>query len=631
MSSALNWLREVFGRPQKPVAPSSLVATPLSGRRLRLSWRDNSGDETGFKVRASVGGQVQVQTVPAGTTSIDSPALPAGTYTIDVCATNASGDSAFTQPVKVTVLTAPAPAPVPAPVPAPIPTPAPAPPPPVPVPAPAPPVPTPAPAPAAGDWSVVVTIGSTVLTFRQSEALDIGELRTASAAQRSQVRYLNHPLHVLFRPEADGSRMEIVFELGRLLAGDSPARASYSYSIQRGSTTVASGSVTNHLWQARWRWQSAPRAVVPARLEAAYAAGLLPGRVRNVGKPLPVASYSVMGTAGLLPYMPNTGGRPDIGLITDWCGQYLARGDNLATILAQAEASGSMPWHFRDERTGRLIDLAQYPAATTYPDSGGSPTIPVLTPTAGEVTLDTAHMPNMLLVPYLLTGDPYYLEAMQAQALWMYLSHPANQYRDVPGQTRALAWELRQHALAYALTPPDPGWLTSRDAFAGRLARWRQVLEAWMARPGVLAITVDKTESGKPITAPWEDDFLTAVLGWCVRMGLVEFEPAYAWRLASTLARADGKAFPRNFCTSYRYVVAATWPQVLAASSPMWPPPTNPPTYQGQDDGRNYLQILGGTLALAKDRPGVAEAEAWVNGEMERQAAANRGFNWSFQ
>lgn len=628
MSSALNWLREVFGRPQKPVAPSSLVATPLSGRRRRLSWRDNAADETGFKLRATFnGGPAQYQVLPANTTSLITEALPPGTYRLDVCATNAAGDSDFSNLVTVSVLAdPPAPSPVP---PAP---PPPASPPASPPPAPAPqPAPVPAPSPATGEWSVEIVIGSRVLMFRQREAVDLGVLRTASAAQRNQVRYLDHPLHVLFRPEADGWRMEIVFELGRLFAGDTPARCSYAYTIRQGTTIVAFGSIANHMWQARWRWQSAPRGFVPARLEAAYAAGLLPGRVRNVGKPLPPSSFSVMGTAGLLPYMPNTGGRPDIGLITDWCGQYLARGDNLSTILAQAEASGSMPWHFRDERTGRLIDLAQYPAATTYPDSGGSPTIPVLTPTAGEATLDTAHMPNMLLVPYLLTEDPYYLEAMQAQALWMYMSHPANQYRDVPGQTRALAWELRQHALAYVLTPADPGWLTSRDAFAARLAGWRQVIEAWMARPGVLAITVDKTEGGKPITAPWEDDFLTAVLGWCVRMGLAGFEAAYAWRLASTLARADGKAFPRNFCTSYRYVVAATWPQVLAASSAMWPPATNPPTYQGQDDGRNYLQILGGTLALAKDRPGCAAAAAWVNGEMERQAAANRGFNWSFQ
>jgi hypothetical protein len=540
----------------------------------------------------------------------------------DLCATNAAGDSDFSNLVTVNVVADP-PAPMPVPPSPPSPPPAPA---PQPTPTPTPP----APMPATGDWSVEVAIGSRVVMYRQSEAADLGVLRTASAAQRNQVRYLDHPLHVMFRPEADASRMEIVFELGRLFAGDTPARASYAYTIRRGATIVASGSIRDHTWQARWRWQSAPRPAVRARIEAAYGT-LLPGRVRNVGQTLPAATYSPMGLAGLLPYMPNTGGRPDIGLITDWCAQYLARGDNESTILAQAEASGSMPWHYRDERTGRLIDLAQYPAATTYPDSGGSPTIPVLTPTATEATLDTAHMPEFLLVPYLLTEDPYYLEALQAQALWMYVSHPANQYRDVPGQTRALAWELRQHALAYVLTPVDSGWLAPRSAFAARLDRWRQVIAARRSRPGVLAITVDKTEAGKPITAPWEDDFLTAVLGWCVHMGLVDFEPAYAWRLASTLARADGKAFPRNFCTSYRYVVAATWPQVLAASSPMWPPATNPPTYQGEDDGRNYLQILGGTLALAKDRPGVAEAEAWVRAEMARQAPNSRGFNWSFE
>ena len=49
--------------PSAPVfeltAPTNLVATAISARQIELTWRDNSGDETGFRIERRKG-QVEV-------------------------------------------------------------------------------------------------------------------------------------------------------------------------------------------------------------------------------------------------------------------------------------------------------------------------------------------------------------------------------------------------------------------------------------------------------------------------------------------------------------------------------------------------------------------------------------------
>ena len=78
-----------------PAAPSALAATAISGSQINLTWQDNSGNETGFRVERRQGsGSWQVAGVmAANTTSLSDTGLAAGaTYFV-----SSSGSGIFSQ------------------------------------------------------------------------------------------------------------------------------------------------------------------------------------------------------------------------------------------------------------------------------------------------------------------------------------------------------------------------------------------------------------------------------------------------------------------------------------------------------------------------------------------------------
>jgi oligosaccharide reducing-end xylanase len=85
--------------PGVPAAPSSLTASAASLSQINLTWADNSGDETGFKIERKSGTAAfaQIATVGAGVISYANTGLSASTaYTYRVRANNATGDSSYT-------------------------------------------------------------------------------------------------------------------------------------------------------------------------------------------------------------------------------------------------------------------------------------------------------------------------------------------------------------------------------------------------------------------------------------------------------------------------------------------------------------------------------------------------------
>lgn len=93
-----------------PAAPSDLAAGAVSASRIRLTWRDNAADETGFKVERSangVSGWVEVGRVEDNVTVFQNTGLTAETtYYYRVAAYNAGGDSAWSNVADATTLAA---------------------------------------------------------------------------------------------------------------------------------------------------------------------------------------------------------------------------------------------------------------------------------------------------------------------------------------------------------------------------------------------------------------------------------------------------------------------------------------------------------------------------------------------
>ncbi|WP_431214313.1 fibronectin type III domain-containing protein [Puia sp. P3] len=82
-----------------PAAPSNLVATTATAKKIGLTWQDNSSNETGFQLfrsTSSGGTYVAVATVKPGVTSYgDSTLNPSTTYYYKLTAINQTGSSAF--------------------------------------------------------------------------------------------------------------------------------------------------------------------------------------------------------------------------------------------------------------------------------------------------------------------------------------------------------------------------------------------------------------------------------------------------------------------------------------------------------------------------------------------------------
>ena len=100
--------------PAPPSAPSGLIASGGVNQAV-LNWTDNANNETGFKIErklatAADSSYAQVGTAGANVVTFTNTAVPAGDYSYRVRATNANGDSAFSNVATATVNNPPPPA-----------------------------------------------------------------------------------------------------------------------------------------------------------------------------------------------------------------------------------------------------------------------------------------------------------------------------------------------------------------------------------------------------------------------------------------------------------------------------------------------------------------------------------------
>jgi len=93
-----------------PSAPTSAAASAVSSSQINLVWVDTSSNETGFKIERSTSTipWTQIGTTGASVTSYSSTGLSASTtYSYRVRATNATGDSAYSNTASATTSGAP--------------------------------------------------------------------------------------------------------------------------------------------------------------------------------------------------------------------------------------------------------------------------------------------------------------------------------------------------------------------------------------------------------------------------------------------------------------------------------------------------------------------------------------------
>jgi len=458
---------------------------------------------------------------------------------------------------------------------------------------------------------------------------------------------------VLFRRDrGEAQRDEVVFELGDTTAGTVAANMTgYIATIYRGEDVLAVAEVPEHYWYSRWRWQSAPRPIV-ASVEELQAAGLVPCFDPALSQTRPLSSakvYAPMGLAGLTAYMASTGERDEIGLVTEAQAEFL-RGDASAdSMLAQAEASGTMPWHYRDEDGCAVFNFIEHPQASMYYPAN-------LPACSTPIALDVAHEPDLCFVPFLLTGDPYYLEELQFAATYNVLaSNPQSRGSYCIGfATRAHAWALRTLAHCARVTPDDaPAWVQSRAYWQSWLDGNRDWMMGRYVNPTAAPFTeapyapplnymADTENSPATSTMPqgtcsqqWMEDYEACVLGHVVAIGYADWMPILEWKLANSIARTDGRsgwvrAKPCPYNVALRPNAGAAyvtdWQESWELNLTMQPgigiytdPDTMPP-----GDSLVYASYTMSALALAASvgAEGAAECYEWLRGQLTANSDA---------
>lgn len=268
-----------------------------------------------------------------------------------------------------------------------------------------------------------------------------------------------------------------------------------------------------------------------------------------------------MGTGEAIPYMPATGGRPDIGLLPGWTAAYVLSSDIRAkrVMLGTADLAGSYSAHYRDKRTGQPVSLLDYPYMTILgnqgdtrnPATGKLEAFPPCAAADGCVTPnnhDNSHQPSFAYLPYLLTGDHYYLEELQFWAMYgVFASNPG--YRDnrkgllKSDQVRGQAWALRTLAHAAWATPDgDPlkqHFLQVLDANLD----WYNANYPANPQANKLGVIVSGYALGYHDgngLAPWQDDFFTAAVGHVAELGFTKARPLLAWKARFPVERMVG-------------------------------------------------------------------------------------------
>ena len=307
----------------------------------------------------------------------------------------------------------------------------------------------------------------------------------------------------------------------------------------------------------RWRWNPTPRPIVrtgsqllPANLNLVpnfnQALGNAYGAAPGGSSPVVAAYSSAFGSshnsinptnynpAGvnepctIATNMGGVGDRPEVGIAHESNCDWIVNGSApmQRTMLLLAEVDAGIPWRQSDGGVtgwgphdfianpnfgwfyGHVGDTIAAPYATIdfpvvyVPSSKG-------TPPSGGLTewgiADLNHIPALSFIPYLVTGDPFYLENLQYKLSWLIGSncyHRASGWvynsPDVSNllstarfdqaiplsgvEGRQRAWGIRDIAQCIIATPASvPSWLRPRSYYQALSTLNQQYLDTWRA------------------------------------------------------------------------------------------------------------------------------------------------------
>lgn len=370
---------------------------------------------------------------------------------------------------------------------------------------------------------------------------------------------------------AKKARVDVTIENGWAFEPN-PQNYVYDANILVGGASVYKKSALKHFHHARWRkifwWGGAPEVHVRHNTKYLISSRAVPNYDQSLVMPeadlaglkteFTGALAEPMGPGLILPGFGTTGGRRDIGLLPAWQVQYLLSMDKRAkdVMLGTADLAGSFSTHYRDKNTDRAVSVIDFPYMTLLGRHGDT-----LNPATGKFesfpdcaagadctsTLDpeTSHQPNMAYLPYLVTGDYYYLEEMQLWCMWNVLSSNPGYRENIkglifPDQVRGQAWTLRTLAESAYATPDKDVLKSHFAAFLSNNLDWYNANYSNNASANLLGILVGETAlayNNATGIAPWQDDFFTSAVGHTAELGFTKATSLLAYKIKFPIMR----------------------------------------------------------------------------------------------
>ena len=391
------------------------------------------------------------------------------------------------------------------------------------------------------------------------------------------------------------TKVDVTVENSRTFTAGSQ-NFTYDSKIFVGGVEVDTITGLTHYHHARWHksfwWGDSPQVhikhntayLIATKAVSNYDPSVTPSPTAIAQLATTIAGRTGPMKIGLLTYegMGTGGGRPDIGPLPGWYVLYLLSMDKVAkdAMLATADSAGSWPVHFRDETTTGIlsapsdmtktfdmpvrIDKAGVPPSepitkafrdykyiTIHENAFGTGPIPS-TPVPCRIfdsrpecivplRPDTAHQPAIAYLPYLVTGDYFYLEELQFWAAWNFLGVGAGYREEDKGllnwqEVRGTAWSLRTLGQAAYITPDDHPLKTYYSARVINNIKYYDDFYR-VGNHNQLGVVLSTLDTPTTHTRPWMDDFFTWSIGYLVELGFTEAQPLLTWKSKYVVGR----------------------------------------------------------------------------------------------
>lgn len=376
------------------------------------------------------------------------------------------------------------------------------------------------------------------------------------------------------------ARVEFVVENNKTFV--SASGYTYDVNLELGGKSVYSKNAMTHYSRSRWHqtfwWNTAPALnvqlntayLIASKAVSNYDRTFAPTDVElnQLAATVDSTNTGPMAIGPVNPYMGTTGGRGDIGSLPVWSVMYLLSMDQRAknVMMAAADGSGSWSIHYRDENTGYPVrtDNETNKRISTHGNLNWTGPLPVPrcvnndnTKCETPYTADTAHQPSLVYLPYLVTGDYYYLEELQFWAA-------SNPLETDPGnsglgqglvrwqQVRGQAWSLRTLGHVAFITPdahPLKSYFVKQVDNNLNFYNTTYVT----GNPNKLGAYDGSGEGAfqSSTSAPWQDDFLTWSFGYLAELGFTKANTILQWKAQYPVGRMTSPDFCWVMASSY--------------------------------------------------------------------------------